>query len=115
MSPRASIGASRMDGWKEFDRIFLDAAEEGLMQVLGETASEMTFLHLERYRGLKKAEIPRKIEEFSSALTELLGTGTCLLENLFIKRLYSKLEVEYEKSELRFADQVEGLRRKFEG
>jgi len=85
------------------------------MQVLGETASEMTFLHLERYRGLKKAEIPRNIEEFGSALTELLGSGTCLLEKLVIKLLYSKLQLECEKSELRFADQVEGLRRRIEG
>lgn len=115
MSHHARIRAPKTGEWREFDRVLLDAVEECLGQVLGETAAEVTFLHLERNSGLKREEIPRNIEEFSSALTELLGSGTRPLKKLVIELLYSKLEVEYdEKSELMFAGQIEKLRKRFE-
>lgn len=114
MSRHARIRAKTGE-WREFDRVLLEAVEECLRQVLGETAAEVTLLHLERKSGLKREEIPRNIEEFSSALTELLGSGTNPLEKLVIELLCSKLEVEYEKSELMFADQIETLRKRFAG
>jgi len=115
VSHHARIRAPKTGEWREFDRVLLNAVEGCLRQVLGETAAEMTFSHLERKSGLRREEIPRNIEEFSSALTELLGSGTNPLEKLVIELLYSKLEVEYDaKPELGFTDHVEKLRKRFE-
>jgi|GEM_PF-3779508 len=116
MSPHAHIEASKIGEWNEFERAFLYAVEEGLRSVLGETATAIIFLHLERDHGLKRDVLHRNVEEFSADLTGLLGSGAPLLEGLIIKLLCSRLQSEYDvKPEFGFADHVEGLRERFGG
>ena len=114
MSRQAFLG-SKTGKRKEFDRVFLDAVDDGLRRIFGETAGKTILLHLERNNGLKREAIPRNIEEFSSGLTELLGSGARVLEGLVIKLLCSKLQLDYDaKPNLRFAGHVQKLRERFE-
>jgi len=115
MVPRARVGASRIGEWDEFDGVFLYAVEDGLRSVLGGTATEILFLHLERDYGLKRGELHLNVEGFSAALTRLVGSGARLLERQIIKIMCSKLQLEYDvKRDFRFADHVETLRKRFE-
>ena len=111
-----STMAYKMDRRREFDRVFLDAVDAVFCQVFGEVTAQMIFLHLERNKGLKREEIPRKVEEFNSDLTELLGSGAHILERLIIRLLCYKLQMEYDaKLALNFTDYVQWLRKRVEG
>lgn len=110
------VRASKIVELKEFDGVFLEVVEDSLRQVLGERAVKLILLHLERENGLKREEIPSNIDAFSSGLAELIGVGAPFLERLVIKLLCSRLKLVYEaKSELRFTDRVERLRKRYEG
>lgn len=107
-----SIDVFRVDKGKEFDRVFLDVVDEVFWQVFGETVSDTILLHLERHNGLSREEIPHNVEEFSSGLSELLGSGAHILERLVIKLLYSRFQLEYEEKEgYGFSDYVKELRK----
>lgn len=107
---------SKADRQEEFDTAFLDVIDNCLRQVFGEKTSQAILLHFERNKGLKREEIPCRIEEFNSGLAELMERGAPVLERMFIKFLCSKLQLEYESNpELTFTDHVQKLRKRFEG
>jgi hypothetical protein len=74
--------------------ILLEAIDEGLSS-LGESAKIAIYLHLENTFGIKKQEIPFRIDAFQEALEKLFGLGARHIEILFIKSLKVKVEVEY--------------------
>jgi len=100
----------------EFSRVLLGSIEEGLVQILGETAANTILTHLERHKRLKREEIPHKVEEFSYNLTELLGpVVTHILERLSLKLLCSKLQIEYDmNSDCTFTEYIHELKKRFE-
>jgi len=112
---RPSKGGKR----REFDTVFLEAVEEGLGQVLGESAARAILLHLERHKGLRRKEISHNTKEFSSCLTEPLGSDAAqLLERVMIKILCSRLQLDSDENpnmEFKFSEHVQRLRERFEG
>jgi len=118
----ASLGPTRpsKEGKrKEFDAAFLEAVDGGLSQVLGEAAAGTILLHMERHRGLEREEVLHNVEEFSSCLTELLGSDAAqLLERVMIKILCSRLQLDSDDNpnmEFKFSEHVQRLRERFEG
>jgi hypothetical protein len=63
----------------EFDRLLLEAVDEGLC-ILGESSKQAIYFHLERNFGIKKDEIPSKLEAFSGALEQIFGFGANFIE-----------------------------------
>lgn len=58
----------------EFDKLLLAAVDEGL-SILGESSKKAIYFHLERNFGIKKDEIPSKVEVFSEALEQIFRAG----------------------------------------
>jgi hypothetical protein len=81
---------------KGFDKIIMEAIEEGLA-VLGKSGKQTVYFHLENNCSIKKQEIPQKLEAFAKGLENMFGVGAIVLENLIIRSLYSKLGIEYEE------------------
>jgi len=97
-------------GEKDFEKLFIEAVDEGL-GTLGESGKHMIFFHLDRSYSVKKHEIPKKPEAFARGLERIFGAGASVLEKLILRSLYSKLELEYEDVESRaFADYVNYVR-----
>lgn len=95
---------------KDFERLFIEAVDEGL-GTLGESGKHMIFFHLDRSYSVKKHEIPKKPEAFARGLEKIFGAGASVLEKLIVKSLYSKLGLEYEDVESRpFVDYVNHVR-----
>ena len=78
-----------------FDEILLEAVEEGLME-LGESSRAIVYFYVERNFSLKKTEIPKRLEDFSTAIRRIFGLGGIVMEELILKRLCEKLNVNYE-------------------
>jgi len=79
-------------------KILLEAIEESLSS-LGDSPKQAIFFHLEKSFKIKKDSIPANLTEFAKALEKVFGPGAFYLEKLIVKRLYEKLELEFEESE----------------
>lgn len=90
---------------KDLEKLLLEAIDEGLQEVLGESGREMTFFHLENDYLVKRNDIAQKIEDFATGLEKIFGAGASVLENIIAKKLYSKLGLKYEdKKDYTFAN-----------
>lgn len=95
---------------KDFEKLFIEAVDEGL-NVLGESGRQMIFFHLEKSYSIKRHEIPKKPEAFAAGLEKIFGAGASVLEKLIVKSLYSKLGLKYEDKESRsFADYMNDVK-----
>lgn len=91
---------------KEFEKLFIEAVDEGL-ETLGESGKHMIFFHLDKSYSIKKHEIPKNPEAFAEGLEKIFGAGASVLEKLIVKSLCSKLRLELENVESgSFADYV---------
>lgn len=68
----------------------LQATDHGLL-ALGEIASESVYNRIEKTHGVRREEIPQKLDIFHKALVDLLGAGASVVEKLIAKNLYSRL------------------------
>jgi hypothetical protein len=80
---------------KDFEKLFLEAVDEGL-KVLGESGKQMVFFHLEKSYSVKGDEIPKKPEAFIMGLQKIFGAGSAVVEKLILETLHSKLGLKYE-------------------
>jgi hypothetical protein len=74
----------------EFEMVLLEAVDWGLSS-LGETPKQAMYFHLENSFGVRKEEIPYKVEAFVGAVEEIFGLGAGFLENLILRRLCDKV------------------------
>ncbi|MEM2272592.1 MAG: hypothetical protein QXX56_00040 [Candidatus Bathyarchaeia archaeon] len=76
---------------EEFERILINAVDDGL-NLLGETVKAVLLLLIKERYKIEKHEIPKKPGEFSSALRSILGNeGGRFIEKVIVKCLYSRL------------------------
>jgi hypothetical protein len=81
---------------ENFKQILLEAVEEGLL-TLGESGREAVYFHLQNLYGVKKEEIPVKLEEFADGLRKIFGLGAAVIEKAIIKSLYNKIGMKHEE------------------
>lgn len=98
---------------RDFERILLEAVDEGLSS-LGQSSRRAIYFHLEESFKVKKKEIPYKIEVFADAIEKIFGVGADFLEILIMKRLHEKIgELRLksaEKESSGFSDHIEKMR-----
>jgi len=82
---------------ESFDSSLLDAIDETLSLILSERAKEAIYAHVEKYYGLRKEEIPVKLDVFSSCLEKIFGRAGAVIEKTVLKRFYSKLGIDFEE------------------
>ena len=95
-----------------FSKILLSAVEESLSS-LGDSPKQAILFHLENSFQIKKERIPENMTEFAKALERIFGPGASYLEKLIVKRLYEKLDLEYENGEtVDFLERVDSVKRR---
>ena len=105
---------------KFFYQVLLEAVEEAFTS-LGEPVEQKIFCTLEKSFGIRRSEIPRRIEDFSAALEKIFGLGAVQLEISVVKRLHKKVLTEYKWNapewvvkELTFKEYVNIVKQNFE-
>jgi hypothetical protein len=78
----------------EFRQILLEAVDYGLM-VLGEIVRQTIYGLIEKDHGLKRAEIPERLEVFHKALESTLGMSAKTVERLVAKNIYQRLGLNF--------------------
>ena len=74
---------------KTFEELLIEAIDEHLL-CLCESCRKAIYSHLNQQYGIKREEIPYKINEFAKALEEIFGSGAALVEIGIMKTLYKK-------------------------
>ena len=102
-----------------FHELLLEALKEAFSS-LGELVEEKIFCTLEKSFGIRRNEIPCRIEDFSDALEKIFGLGAIQLEISVVKRLHIKGATEYNWAvpqwivrELTFKEYVNMVKRDF--
>ena len=93
---------------KDFQKTFLEAVEDGL-STLGDSPKQAILFHLEKTFKIKREEIPQNLTEFQKALEKIFGPGAPYLEKLILKRLYDKFHLEFDESEDRQPNLINGV------
>jgi hypothetical protein len=84
-----------IDADHSFGDLLLEAIDEAFAH-LGESVKTSIYFYLENTWGIKRQEIPFRIEDFQNALEKLFGIGARHLEILFVKNLHEKFKTSYE-------------------
>ena len=74
----------------EFNKLVLDAIDESFSS-LGKSAKEVIYSYLDETCGIKKSEMPNRIEEVAHSLEQIFGPGAKLIEIQIMKTLYQKI------------------------
>jgi hypothetical protein len=82
------------DDNRAFYDILLEAIDKSFLS-LGEPVKTSIYLYLKNSMGIKKSEIPFRIDDFQNALEKLFGIGARHLEILVIKNLHEKIKIKY--------------------
>jgi hypothetical protein len=102
--------------YKTFEKVFLEALDEGL-SCLGESGKQAVYFRLEKRFAISKCEIPFRVEDFVDALEKIFGPGARLLEVQIMKSLYRKigkpLGWNEKLQDLVFTEYVTAARRSF--
>jgi hypothetical protein len=77
-----------------FREALLEAVDYGLM-VLGEIVRQAIYERIEKDYGLKRTEIPERLEAFHTALGSVLGVSAETVERLIAKNLHERLGLNF--------------------
>jgi len=100
---------------KNFDQLLLDSIDEALMHLFNESAAKSIYVYMKNMCNLKREDIAKKIDVFSTSLERLLGSGALVIENLILKILSSKAQLEFvERENYGFSDYIVKLRKAYE-
>ena len=106
---------------EKIKRCLLEAIDESMVHILGETATQAIYFYLEHDEHLKREDIPDNLEKFVSALEKVFSVGALVIEKTIMENLYSRLSpknknlrLRYEtKEQFNFIDYINELRRAF--
>ena len=81
--------ASRKQTKNQLDATIVEAVDESLGS-FGESVKQVVYYQLESSYHVKKQDIPRKIEEFVTAVEGIFGVGARLIEMKILETLYAR-------------------------
>jgi len=74
---------------KTFENLLLEAVDEAL-GMLGDSARQSTYFHLEHKFKVARNNIPNHLEDFEHGLERIFGVGAKYIEISIMKKLYEK-------------------------
>ena len=77
---------------RDFEKLLVEAVDDGL-SVLGDSAKQAIYYHLEKSFNVKKEEIPSRMTAFTQAIENIFGVGANFVEILIMKKLHVKIGV----------------------
>ena len=79
-----------------FDEALLKAFDEGLL-VFGSRVKDVIFEILMKRSGVRRDELPRRLDAFCGFLKEVSGSGAKVIEVTVAKSLYERLRLDFDQ------------------
>ena len=77
-----------------FEQLLLGSIHES-MSSLGESCRSLLYTYLAAALSLKKDQIPKRFEDFTTAIKDIFKLGSRVIDGLVLKTLCDKLNVDY--------------------
>ena len=93
------------------DDLIQDTVEAVLLDILGEEPLKNILLYMQKNYSLGWKDIPDRPQDFAKALHDILGGGSCLIENMIIDEICLEvgLEPKWRKSH-KFSSRINEIR-----
>jgi hypothetical protein len=88
----------------EFNKILLEAIDEGIKRILGEPAAQSIYFYLERDEHLRREDIPNNLEKFLFTLERIFSVGALVIEKAIMENLYLRLRRRNKNLLLKYKD-----------
>jgi len=95
---------SAKEEYCKFKKTLLETIDEGLNKILGETATQTIYFHLEQMHHLKREDIPDNLEDFLLTLERIFGIGALVIEKTIMENLYSRLSLNNKDIVLKYTN-----------
>jgi len=113
MSKGPDEGVQLRSQGDRFEEALLEAVDESLLALLGETGAATMYFHIKRVSSLEKSEMPRKLKEFSLAIATIFKDSAPAVEKPILRKLCEKLGMEYESvKDLQFQAALETVKQR---
>jgi len=115
-SPSEKPGGGRLSQDEKFNSLLLESIDESVRGVLGEGPLQAMFYSLEKHLGLRREEIPSRLQDFEKGLVDLFDRRPAsVLIRMIVRNLCSKLEISYyQRSDFDLKTYVEECKRRYE-
>ena len=96
---------------KHLDVLLVSTINETIVDIFGKPDGVTFFLNiLKNACNLRPEDAPERLEEFSSSLRAVLGSGAIPVERQILKNMYSKLGLRFqERKTYSFSDYIREL------
>ena len=64
------------------------------LELIGSTVKEVVYFHFESTTGIRKEEVPYRIDKFISFLESIFGPASSTIEELILKEIAKEFEID---------------------
>lgn len=89
---------------EEFNKILLDAIDQGIKRILGGAAAQSIYFYLQHDEQLRRADIPNNLEKFLFTLERIFSVGALVIEKAIMENLYLRLRRRNKNLVLEYKD-----------
>jgi len=95
----------------DFERLLSECVDDALTHLFGEESKQIIYRWLKREYRIARQELPERLGDFDIALTRIFGGSSRAIRRVIVKRLYSKMKIEFvERKNYGFLDYVADAR-----
>ena len=111
--PKTACNPNTNNKTQDFEELLRESIDDGL-SLLGESAKQVVYFHLEKTFKINRQNIPYRIEEFIAAIEKIFGIGAKILEIQMMKSLFKKFGCTTRhhprQKDLEFTEYVEAIK-----
>jgi hypothetical protein len=78
-----------------FERLLSESVDDALTDLFGEETKQIIYTWLKSEYRIPREEMPERLGDFDDALTRMFGRSSRAIRRVIVKRLYSKMRIEF--------------------
>jgi len=79
----------------DFERLLSESLDDALADLFGEETKQIIYSWLKSEYRIVREEMPERLGDFDVALTRMFGRSSRAIRRVIVKRLYSKMRIEF--------------------
>jgi hypothetical protein len=79
----------------DFERLLSESLDDTLTDLFGEKSKQIIYTSLKSKYCIAREKMPERLSDFDLALTEMFGRSSRAIRRVIVKRLYSRMRIEF--------------------